>query len=225
MGVYIYYHIYCNVNTLPVVREQTTRILFSGLIGAVNEVRCCVTGQKDYIAGVIVHLKLLGPKFRVVFIRPDDTLYERTTLFMMRHLMQPQDKCLYIHTKGITKPGEDKIWYWRTWMEYTLMVRWKECLEALETHDIVGVHYVNAILHGKSYRPFPPHFSGNMWWCRGDYYLRLPEKIGADYLAPELYIFRGQPAPRWKELDAGTVPKNAYLGAVLVPPRDYVKYE
>jgi hypothetical protein len=26
-------------------------------------------------------------------------------------------------------------------------------------------------------------------------------------------------------LDAGTVPKNVYLGAHLVAPRDYVRYE
>lgn len=223
MGVYVYYHIFCNEHTLPIVREQTTRILFSGLAGAIDEVRCCIIGEETFRKPVIQHIQRLGPKFRVVYARDKDTLYERTTLFMMRHLTQPQDKCLYIHTKGITKPDAENIWYWRTWMEYALMVRWKECLEALEDHDIVGVNYVNAtFIHGR-YIPFPPHFSGNMWWCRGDYYLRLPPRIGPDYVAPELYIFRGDPPPRWKELDAGTVPQNAYLGAVLVAPRDYIR--
>ena len=88
-------------------------------------------------------------------------------------------------------------------MEYFLMTHYKDCLEALNTHDIVGVNYSG------SDAKVGPHFSGNFWWSTGKYYLSLEKTIGAHYNDPEKYIFSGK--PKYKDIDANRMPENIGL--------------
>lgn len=179
MSTYVFYHIYCNENTLDILRDQTMKMIFSGLHKTVDRIYCFLVGKHHYIDTCKEYITYLGAKFKVEAIGVDDTTYERFTLLKIRNYIKPGDKFMYIHTKGVTHPGLNQIYYWRTFMEYFLMTKHKEIIDVLNTHDIAGIKPRN----------LPKlHFSGNFWWSTADYYLKLPDTIDDDYYAPEFYI-------------------------------------
>lgn len=185
----VFFHIYCLQSTPGILNDQITKLVFSGTYDAVDAIYCFLAGNQEHINQCLDLINQSGSKFHVELIQPKDTSYERLTLERIHTYIQPEDKFLYIHTKGITKPGHTNVRHWKTFMEYFLMKRHKECLEALETHDAVGVNWHNSP---------QPHFSGNMWWCKGEYFLKLPTTIGGDYWSPEFFL--GWKNPKVKNL-------------------------
>jgi hypothetical protein len=181
---YIFYHIYCNENTLPILTDQMTKIIFSGLYNDVNTIYCFITGINVYIEPCINYLSNIGKKITIVDMAENNTEYERFTLLKIPHFINDDDKFLYLHTKGITKPNNSNVTDWRNYMEYFVIGKYKECLQDLVMYDCVGVNW--------RYCP-KPHFSGNFWWTKGSYFNKLPHTIDSDYCAPEFYIGLGSP--------------------------------
>jgi len=232
-NVYIFYHIYCNHNTVSVVSSQCMRIIFSGLYEKLNTVYCFLTGHEKEIAAVENLLSTFGDKFKVAAKGPGDTSYERFTLHKIHEHVQDTDKFLYIHSKGVSdinhfskkEAKKDHIYWWRTWMEYFLIGKFQHCLDQLNTHDIVGINY--------SEDHIGPHFSGNFWWSTGRYYKKLSPTVPVSsdsklhYNDPEKYIFSGN--PKYYDTDAGRIKKlsnGAFTGGLLytkmIYPREYV---
>ena len=188
----IFYHIFCNDNTKQVVTDQINKIIFSGLYENLSKIFCFITGKQEYIQVIINILQKSGKKFQIMAIGVDDTTYERFTLLKIREFIVPGEKILYIHTKGVKhndnehyigwQPGlpimKDNVTEWRTFMEYYLIHKHKECIKLLDEYDIVGVNY------GEN----PDHYSGNFWWCTSDYFLKLDNQIGDGYCDPEFYV-------------------------------------
>jgi hypothetical protein len=191
----VFYHIYCNKHTENIVRGQIVNIVFSGLYKRVDIVNCFLVGEPNYIHKVEQLLNISGKKFKIVAKGPNDKTYERFTLLKMRDpansFIHSTDKLLYIHSKGVSKDNDENIFWWKTYMEYFLMVKADECLKLLDTHDIVGVHWT----HNASYENYivPDHYSGNFWWSTGSYYMSLPPTIGNRYTDPESYITQMKP--------------------------------
>jgi hypothetical protein len=71
------------------------------------------------------------------------------------------------------------------------MLKAEECLQLLDTHDTVGVHWVVGA-YDHDYM-VAPHYSGNFWWTTGAYFMKLPRAIGPRYTDPESYITSGDP--------------------------------
>jgi hypothetical protein len=81
---------------------------------------------------------------------------------------------LFFHTKGITKPGDQKIQDWRHLMEYFTIERYQRALETLDLgFDVVGCNFLSREA------PIANHFSGNFWWARLSHLRRLPQ-IGSN---------------------------------------------
>lgn len=198
--VYIFYHIFCNEHTLPIVKDQVTKIIFSGLYEVVKEIKCFIAGAKDKMDPIKTFLSDSGVKFVVAAEGVDDTTHERFTLTKIPSIIKDDDRFLYIHTKGIKHGGSDNIYWWRSWMEYNLIYRYKECLEQLDKVKIVGVGYTT--------KTIGPHFSGNFWWTKASYFNTLPKNpdgslnIGSGYTDPENFIFKGTD-PTHLDIDEG----------------------
>lgn len=165
MKKYVFYHIYCNHCTEEIVRTQIDRIIFSGLYNAVDAVYCFLAGEEKYIGALIKLLQNSGSKFKIELIGINDNTYERFTIHKIHKYIQPEDKFLYIHSKGTLRNNHIHVQDWRTYMEYFSMRHFDKCLKLLDHYDTVGVNFYN--------RPFL-HYSGNFWWCRGSYFLTLP---------------------------------------------------
>lgn len=187
MAIYIFYHIYCNSLTLNILKNQIEKIHFSGLYDRVDAIYCFFAGINEYLNICKDYTILCGNKFKISSYCYDDKTYERFTLYKIREYIQPDDKFLYIHTKGITVTDSTQQTFvenWRTLMEYFLLKKHVECIKLLDNHDTVGVNY----------RDSPEfHYSGNFWWTKGSYFLKLPIEIGDKYLDPEMYITKANP--------------------------------
>ena len=93
-------------------------------------------------------------------------------------------------------------------MQYFVLKEHHVCLRLLEeSFDLCGVDFLTSPL---------PHYSGNFWWARAAYYLKLPALIGDEYLAPEMYVASGYPrhAALWESEN------NMYM--IEYPPKRYV---
>ena len=200
--VYIFYHVYCNKYTMPILRDQVTKITFSGLYAKVDSIKCFLAGEQGHIETAEKFLKESGEKFRIEEKGANDKSFERFTMAKIPKYITDADKFLYLHTKGVSEKHatNENVYWWRTWMEYNLIHRFEHCLEMLDDYDIVGVGYTTKMIG--------PHFSGNFWWSKGSYYKTLPTKpdntnnIGLGYLDPESFIFRGK-NPKYIDIDAG----------------------
>jgi hypothetical protein len=207
-NTYIFYHIYCNTNTLEIVKDQATKIIYSGLYHDVKQIYCFLTGEKHSIEVIKSFMQTLPSKFKVEAIGVNDASYERFTLSKIKVKVNDNDRFLYIHSKGVSRVHakgivSECIYLWRNYMEYFLIANYKKCLEKLKDHDIVGVAYKD--------EQIGPHFSGNFWWSTGKYFKSLSAAniIGGNYHDPEAYIFKGK--PKHHKLDGDAVPNNKCL--------------
>lgn len=217
-NVYVFYHIYCNKNTESIVRDQLAKILFSNLYQNVDKVYCSLTGEQSNILKIKELIDKYGAKFQVIEEGPGDKTYERFTLLKIRKYIKPEDKFLYIHSKGVSNKNKEihSAYWWRTYMEYFLFTKASECINDLNIYDIIGLP-MSTYLIG-------PHFSGNFWWSTGKYYLSLADKIGDKYNDPESYIFTGN--PNYKVLDDQRFPVDGNdpdLYKRIVYPKVYIK--
>lgn len=196
-NIKVFYHIYCNEYTEKIVQDQLTKIIFSNLYELANAIYCFLTGEEQYINVCKELINHYGKKFIIQDIGINDKSYERFTLYRIKPLINDNDKILYIHSKGVTKPDNKIVYLWRTHMEYFLIKKCDECIKYLDNYDVVGVEYSPT-----------KQFSGNFWWSTGKYYLSLPDSIGNEYVGPEKYLFLNN--PKYIELNASGNIFNIY---------------
>lgn len=164
MSKYIFYHIYCCNSSYDIVNDQVKKILFSGLYNKIDSIYCFLAGEETYIDEIIEFISKSGKKFKISKIGVNDQSFERFTIHKIKNYILPEDKFLYIHTKGVTRNNSKSVEDWRTYMEYFLMCKHDKCLELLDVYDTVGVNLIQGVMH----------YAGNFWWSRGSYFLRLP---------------------------------------------------
>ena len=118
--IYVFYHIYCNTNTIKVVKDQITKILFSELYPKVDKIYCFLAGDNHEISKIKEFIQYYDDKFTIAKEGPGDNTYERFTLESIKNYIKPDDKILYIHSKGVKYNGgaEEQVYWWRTYMEY-----------------------------------------------------------------------------------------------------------
>ena len=184
-NIYVFYHIYCNKYTLEVIKDQINKIVFSGLYDKCTKIYCFITGEEEYVNICHEYVKRCGKKFSVEAIDTNDKTYERFTLLKIKKYIKPNDKFLYLHSKGITKQNNQYVTDWRNVMEYFLIYKFNECLKELDNYDTVGINHID-----------PVHYSGNFWWTKGSYYMTLSDSIPDYYIAPENHICTKNPKAR-----------------------------
>lgn len=181
-NTYIFYHIFCNEYTLSVVKDQINKIIYSGLYNNCTKIYCFFTGEKQYIKICVDYIKKCGNKFSIEDIGINDKTYERFTLLKIKKYIKSNDKFLYLHSKGITKQNNQYVTDWRNVMEYFLIYKFNDCLMELDEYDTIGINHIDQM-----------HYSGNFWWTKGSYYMKLADTIPDYYIAPENHILTGNP--------------------------------
>lgn len=190
MGLKVFYHVCAMNDALTIVKEQVTALHISGLYSAADSIHVCVLGEVHRTLPIVQFLHQAGKKFRMEEVCPNNTLYERFTLNYMRAIIEPNDVAFYFHTKGVSRMTMELYPCFEQWARMLLIMSLKnfqDTVRSLQTNecDAAGVNF----LIGNH----PPHFSGNFWWVRGDYYLSLDPHIGPGYTDPEMYVCSKQP--------------------------------
>ena len=205
----IFYHIYAIEGEAwkPIVKSQLLKLEYSGLLDECKQCYFTVVGP-EYKSCIEVIAHHHHPSFEVLEADPEDSSFERIMLLTIHQFCEPGENILYLHSKGVTKPENPNIEYWRGAMEWFLVKNYKRCLEKLQSFDCVGIlGRVEPLVH----------FSGNFWWTTSDYYLSLPKYISFDdYFAPEFYLLQNHENCRFLSLyESGIIDHYE----VSVPPR------
>ena len=192
MAIKIFYHISPSNHALEVVKEHIMAFHYSGLYTKADQILCFLSGGNDGATAKAIAEFLLtaGKKIKIVACDIEDTSYERFTLLRMHDFLENSDIALYMHSKGVThtsEPKRERTEDWTRILAYHLIRYHERCIGLLQQgYDIVGPGHSPADCN-------PEHFSGNMWWVRGDYYKRLPRSIGPRYYDPEFYVCQIRP--------------------------------
>lgn len=88
----------------------------------------------------------------------------------------------YVHTKGITMVGDDRVSDWRRYMSHFVLNEWQERVKDLEDYHCSGVNLqgspVNILRNPLQWKiQSPLHYSGNFWWSRSDHVRKLPSPL------------------------------------------------
>ena len=188
-SVKIFYHVAAKDHYRSLVLEHMSRLLFSGLYDRTEGVYCFVLAETaEASAEASQLLRSFGSKVHIAQTSTETAQYERFTLSGLRAHLAPDDVFLYMHSKGLRHDQSNlNIYWWTFYMQYFVLREHERCIELLRKWDTVGVDFNTA-------RPIEGvrlHYSGNFWWARADYYLRLDAKIGSNYLDPEFYVGSG----------------------------------
>lgn len=103
----------------------------------------------------------------------DISLFEFPTLEMMHEFSRNCQNyhCLYLHTKGVSKPTNHQMADWRRCMMYFLVENWMKCTDKLDNgFDTVSINYIKSPA---------PHFQGNFFWAKSSYIstLKTPRSL------------------------------------------------
>ena len=173
--LYVYIHVCCIGEYKQILRRLVAAVKGSCMYDSIKEIRLCVLGSYDpstvVDAKVVVHAS-----------DPDVSRYEQHTINVLRADAERETfYALYLHTKGVTKPGNERV---KDWVEYMLYFATSPvCPALLESHDTVGVNLQETPVL---------HYSGNFWWARSSYLRTLAPCSYASYNSPEFWLTEGR---------------------------------
>lgn len=126
-----------------------------------------VGGQEQYVLAEGQRLNL-----DLTLVRSDPQIlhYETFAILEIERLAKESDlPIMYLHTKGVSCPGDLVKWNWRKLMEHYVIRKWKEHLAELEStdYDTIGINWRN--------EGFSPHYSGNFWIAKASHIRSLPD--------------------------------------------------
>jgi len=186
-----FYHVSMMNHWKDVVREQIELITSSGLYDKCKRIYIGAVGSKEMLNELVDMTK--GSKFVVAAYSDDLKSYEYPTINLVKQYSKAHDNydCFYLHTKGVSQPDYKKGGdYWRNFMNYFNIERWRECKKGLESSEVAGCGWRDEAV-------FNRHFSGNFWWARGEYIKNLPEVHSLnkeDRFQAEFWIGKGNPS-------------------------------
>lgn len=144
--------------------------------------------QWDTLLPVPIHVEVIRSPFEndqemLRNIEKPEAVTENVTIQKMWQSSHTEiAEYLYIHTKGITSTDNllrngnaqrfKTYYYWRQYLIWGVIENWKECIAALETHNVAGVNF---------FQEPAPHFSGGFWWANTNYIKTLPDPSTKDW--------------------------------------------
>jgi hypothetical protein len=223
----IFYHLYQFGDWQSIFLDQLNEIVSSGLYDAADYIFVGINGDEE--------LPTQLPKLRI-YRNMGDRSTEYCTLKALYDYSCLQDShVLFLHAKGVTWTREDRFSedpgnpdlrintnYWRKYLEYFCVNKWKECIDLLQEHDCVGTELHNrAHLGHGAIQVDIPFYSGGFWWANSDYIKSLnPSFITNNIIigrfATELWIGTNNP----KFYNFWNANRNLYCDSVL--PEEYI---
>ncbi len=174
INIYINVAIVGSVNY--VLADLINSIIRSGLYYACNKIYLICNGDFNSIK-----LNLNIPKVEVIKANDNINKCEFPTLEKIWSDSQNDDiTILYLHTKGVTKPGVATIQDWTNYLIYSNIEKWQDRIFELDDNDCTGVNLngnpndINENPNTWGYGKAPLHYSGNFWWSKSSHVKKLP---------------------------------------------------
>lgn len=154
-AVHHFYHIYADGSWRAAVEDHVRALLVSGLAAAPNfSLFVGIVGNAENADAVRAFLTSKQCAWQEAACAP--TGWEQLTLqALAAHSQMEEGLAFYAHTKGAHDPNPFNI-AWRSRMTHFNVIKWRDAVTALQTHDAYGCHWMN--LEGNWL------FGGNFWW-------------------------------------------------------------
>ena len=174
----IYFHCYCFGSYASVLYNKYKKINNSELLKNIDNFYVIVSNAQERHKDFLQQFSTLSNKIKIinlpnpVFNDESDTL---NFILQKSNDSSTNRRILYLHTKGVTHSHQLVKKNVDAWVEYLDLYnihKWKECVDALDTHDVAGGLYESSN---------PKHFSGNFWWANTNYIKTLPEITEKNY--------------------------------------------
>ena len=179
LNIYINIAMVGSIN--QVLWDLLVRIKESGLYDKSNKIYLVFNGDRKQL-----NFKLVSDKYVIIDANDDISKCEFPTLDLIwKHSQESQEdfNILYLHTKGVTKPGVQNVTDWTNYLSYFNIDKWSDRLRELDSNDCTGVD-----LKGNSedikfhpmywgYGKAPLHYSGNFWWSKSSHIKKLTNPI------------------------------------------------
>lgn len=190
---YLYIHVCTMGNWKEILSGMYSKVVESGLIHHLTAINVSICGkEKEDVLSILDHSKV-----NIIVQTEDTSQFERICLSKIHEKSMSEDcNICYMHTKGVTKAGNQKVKDWVDLMLYFMIEKFNLCIDGLKEHDTVGI-MLNMVppkyMHTCSLTDpsMSAHYSGNFWWARSEYIRTLISKIGNAYIDPELWIASG----------------------------------
>jgi hypothetical protein len=182
----------CMINDfMGILKEQIKLMVDSGLYNAMNCANICCLGGEPELDEVREYIKQYG-KLQLGPWSKSLKSYEFHTLSFMQEVILRSSSDFYgfyIHSKGVSWPGHPGGKYWRDYMNYYNITKWKDAVANLDLgYETCGVKLLN--------KEWPMHYSGNFFWYKASYAASL---VGVnrmnlkDRFNAEMWICSGRP--------------------------------
>lgn len=162
----VFYHSWYAPNAFPIIKEQMETLRDSGLLAEASHITVGLNGKPDGEVWI--------PPVNII-VHPEGSANENLTMVEAHEFAKknPDWYVLYFHSKGAThEPGHwciPLMTNWRNCMMEHCVKNWKTCVDDLQTHEAVGVHWLDASIT-KNF----PYFGGNFWWARSEFLATIP---------------------------------------------------
>jgi hypothetical protein len=164
-----FWHIYMINHWYDIVMDQLRIMINSGLYDAAQCITIGCLGTPEQLKWLQSRVIDQYPKLRLGFYDGDHTLFEFKTLELIT-IDNGDYAGFYIHTKGVTRPGDVVAAHWRGWMNECILNRWRDHYHIINNGlaDVSSMNHCTPPKH-------PEHFSGNFWWFDREYIDRCPK--------------------------------------------------
>ena len=178
---------------LDVVREQIDCIEESGLYDEIGQGYVCLASENRKH---VQKLKAMLPKkFKLCYFSRINQ-YELPAMHMIKQYTNPEDKILYLHTKGVSKSGKWRISAdkWREYLNWGCIEKYESHIAALSLFDVSGVQLTRLNDNFAQKCGSGLVYAGNYFWANGYYIqkLKAPE-IGTNRWIAEGWLFGANP--------------------------------
>lgn len=177
--VLVFSHNYLTKDWRTIVDEQLMLLKRTGLYTRAGQIHLGVYSEDfDSITEFMDKVRRIDTDSKCTVKVHKENDSERQTLIMLQEvcLSSPEADILYYHTKGVTTdPFSDPekhrtVTSWRRVMEYFCIEKWPVCIEALKSHDCVGILYGE--WDNREWSMI--FFSGNFWWSKSEHINKTP---------------------------------------------------
>ncbi len=206
--VKVFYHLACMGNWLQVFKEQMLKLQQNGF----NKIELTVLGTKENLVIARSICDKLNIEAHMAFSAAQITYFETPALLAIEdYARQNEGYVLYLHSKGVSNPGDINKVKWRRLMMKELVDNWEFCMLQLPKYDVIGVNW----------RVMPPdsHFCGNFWYASTRYLRKLADfkhyyenhchqiidAINSKRLTCEFWISSGTETPKMLSLYCANV--------------------